>query len=191
MIDLRSLQPYDWEAISSSTRRTGRLLKHLEIASGGRLVSLFEHNESRRAPELVRRMLEEGAEVALVSDAGTPGVSDPGFVLVRAAVEAGVEVAVLPGPCALIAALVGSGLPTDRFLFAGFPPRKKGKRRKWMEEFAGERGTLVFYESPVRLGRTLLELADALAGCEAGPIAIIDMGSGHGLSLYAGGSYLV
>ena len=144
---------------AEDTRRTGRLLKSFEISGAGRMVSLFEANEGRRTPELVRRMVDAGQDVAVVSDAGTPGVSDPGFVLVRAAVEAGVEVIVVPGPCAAVAALVGSGLPTDRFLFAGFAPRKKGKRLRWMEELSAERGTLILYESPVRVGRTLAELA--------------------------------
>lgn len=147
---------------AEDTRHTGGLLKRVDVVGAGRMVSLFDANESRRTPELVRRMVEEDADVAVVSDAGTPAVSDPGFVLVRAAVAAGVEVVVVPGPCAAVAALVGSGLPTDRFLFAGFAPRKKGKRRRWMEELAVERGTLILYESPVRVGRTLGELAEVL-----------------------------
>lgn len=147
---------------AEDTRHTGRLLQRVEVVGGGRMVSLFDANESRRTPELVRRMVDDGADVAVVSDAGTPGVSDPGFVLVRAAVAAGVEVVIVPGPCAAIAALVGSGLPTDRFLFAGFAPRKKGKRQLWMEDLSEERGSLILYESPVRLARTLGELADVL-----------------------------
>ncbi len=147
---------------AEDTRRTGRLLQSFDASGAGRMVSLFEANEGRRTPELVRRMVDEGQDVAVVSDAGTPGVSDPGFVLVRAAVEAGIEVVVVPGPCAAVAALVGSGLPTDRFLFAGFAPRKKGKRRRWMEELSTERGTLILYESPVRVGRSLSELAEVL-----------------------------
>ncbi len=145
---------------AEDTRRTGRLLQSMGASGAGRMLSLFDANESRRTPELVRRMVDEGASVAIVSDAGTPGVSDPGFVLVRAAIAADIEVVVVPGPCAVIAALVGSGLPMDRFLFAGFAPRKKGKRRRWMEELATERGSIVLYESPVRTARTLDELAE-------------------------------
>ncbi len=156
---------------AEDTRHSGRLLKMAGAPGAGRMVSLFEANESRRTPGLVRRMVDEGAQIALISDADTPGVSDPGFLLVRAAIEAGVEVVIVPGPCAAIAALVGSGLPTDRFLFAGFAPRKKGKRRRWMEGLGAERGTLILYESPVRLGRTLAELAEVLGPERPGCVA--------------------
>jgi len=148
---------------AEDTRRTGRLLQALHIDARGRLVSLFEHNEARRTPELVARMTRDHADVVLVSDAGTPAISDPGHVLVREAIAAGIEVVVVPGPCAAIAALAGSGLPTDRFLFVGFPPRKKGRAR-WMAGLADERGSVVLYESPLRLGRTLRDLAGALGG---------------------------
>ena len=156
---------------AEDTRHSGRLVKVAGAPGAGRMVSLFEGNESRRTPGLVRRMVDEGAQIALISDAGTPGVSDPGFLLVRAAIEAGVEVVVVPGPCAAIAALVGSGLPTDRFLFAGFAPRKKGKRRRWMEALSAERGSVILYESPVRLGRTLAELSDVLGPDRLGCVA--------------------
>ena len=145
--------------VAEDTRHTGRLLKHLGVRAP--LVSNFEGNERGRVAGLVAR-LQEGQDLALVSDAGTPTVSDPGFPLVRAAVEAGIEVVPIPGACAALAALVASGLPTDRFLFAGFPPRTPGKRRRWAEELAAERGTLLIYESPFRLARTCEALAEVL-----------------------------
>ena len=145
--------------VAEDTRRTGRLLAHLGLSVPQ--VSNFEGNERGRVRRLLAR-LEEGQRLALVSDAGTPTLSDPGFPLVRAAVEAGIEVVPVPGACAAVAALVGSGLPTDRFLFAGFAPRSAGKRRRWMSELANERGTLVIYESPFRLARACGDLADVL-----------------------------
>jgi 16S rRNA (cytidine1402-2'-O)-methyltransferase len=135
------------------TRRTRALLDRYGVK--GRLVSYHEHNERSRARELVKRMLE-GTVVALVSDAGTPLVSDPGFVLVRECVAAGLAVEVLPGPSAVLSALVASGLPADHWRFAGFLPRKRG-------ELAGEFShpeTLVAFESPRRLGATLSALAE-------------------------------
>jgi 16S rRNA (cytidine1402-2'-O)-methyltransferase len=136
------------------TRRTGKLLARHGIKA--RLVSFHEHNERRRAQEIVG-LIREGETVALVSDAGTPSVSDPGYVLVRACLEEGVPVEVLPGPAAPITALVASGLPAERWRFAGFLPRKKGELRTELER-AGE--TLVAFESPRRLGTTLATLAE-------------------------------
>jgi 16S rRNA (cytidine1402-2'-O)-methyltransferase len=135
---------------AEDTRAAQHLLAH-SGAGGARLVSFFEGNEARRTEELVRDLLD-GKRVALISEAGTPGVSDPGERLVAAAVAAGVRVEVIPGPSAAITALVGSGLPAGRFLFVGFPPRS----------LRGERGTLIFYESPQRLGAALADLAGAL-----------------------------
>jgi 16S rRNA (cytidine1402-2'-O)-methyltransferase len=136
------------------TRRTRVLLDRYGVKA--RLVSYHEHNEERRAAELVKRM-EGGDKVALVSDAGMPLVSDPGFVLVRACIAAGLPVEVLPGPSAAIAALVASGLPADRWRFAGFLPRKKGELRRLLEEPGG---TLVAFESPRRAPATLGVLAE-------------------------------
>ena len=127
------------------------------------LVSCFEGNEARRAEELVGR-LREGARVALVSEAGLPGVSDPGQRLVAAAVAAGLPVVVVPGPSAHATALVASGLPSDRFLFLGFPPRDEGPRQALFGSLRGERATLLFYEAPARVGRTFADLAAALGG---------------------------
>ncbi len=150
---LRALREADLIACED-TRRTGRLLAHYEIKKP--LVSYHEHNEDRLAPELAKRA---GAErVALVSDAGTPLVSDPGYRLVRACIEAGVEVEVLPGPSAVMTALVASGLPVDTVVFPGFLPRKGRERTGLLDRIGRETSTFVIYESPHRLTRALKEL---------------------------------
>lgn len=141
------------------TRRTGQLLAHAGLTA--RMVSYFEGNDRERTPELVAQ-LRAGKKIAVVSDAGMPGVSDPGFRLVRACAAEGIEVQVVPGPSAALAALVLSGLPTDRFAFEGFLPRKAGERTARLEELAADPRTLVFYESPKRLIATLDGLAAAL-----------------------------
>src|SRR5437588_9115084 len=133
---------------AEDTRRTGSLLKRFGIDA--RMVSFHEANERERTEELLAA-LREGADVAVVSDAGMPGLSDPGFRLVRASVEAGVEVRVVPGPSAAIAALVSSGLPTDRFVFEGFLPRRAADRRRRLEELGPEPRTIVLFESPRRV----------------------------------------
>ncbi|HVQ26161.1 MAG TPA: 16S rRNA (cytidine(1402)-2'-O)-methyltransferase, partial [Planctomycetota bacterium] len=147
---------------AEDTRRAGELLAHLG-KQGARVMSLFEGNEAQRTAELVE-LLAGGARVALISDAGTPGISDPGQRLVAAAHAAGVRVEIVPGPSAAIAALVLSGLPSDRFLFAGFPPRDTGARHELFGSLRAERATLIFYEAPPRVGTTLAELAAALGG---------------------------
>jgi 16S rRNA (cytidine1402-2'-O)-methyltransferase len=141
---------------AEDTRRTGRLLQRFGV--NARTVSFFEGNERQRTAELLRA-LRDGRDVAVVSDAGMPGMSDPGFRLVRACADEGIEVRVVPGPSAVIAALVVSGLPTDRFVFEGFPPRKVAERRRWLAGLADDPRTLVCFESPHRV-RTLLR--DAL-----------------------------
>lgn len=135
---------------------------HLLAAHGIRkpLTSYFEHNELRRTPEIVAR-LRAGARVALVSSAGTPAISDPGYRLVRGALEAGCRVVAVPGPCAAVAALSMAGLPTDRFAFEGFLPARAAACHKALSALAGEPRTMVFYESPRRLGRTLALMAAA------------------------------
>lgn len=143
---------------AEDTRHSGVLLRHFQIATP--LVSLHEHNERRRAPQLLAR-LTAGADVALISDAGTPAISDPGFELVRAAIEAGVEVVAVPGPCAAIAALSIAGLATAEFSFLGFLPARASARRRRLGELAAEPRTLVFYESPHRLGEMLADCASA------------------------------
>jgi 16S rRNA (cytidine1402-2'-O)-methyltransferase len=139
------------------TRHSGKLLAHLGLKKP--LVSLHEQNERRRIPELVRA-LEAGRTIAVVSDAGTPLLSDPGYPLVRAALAAGARVEPIPGPSALLAALVASGLPPYPFTFAAFPPPKSGKRRTYYRRFAALGHTLVVYESPHRL---VASLDDAVA----------------------------
>lgn len=144
---------------SEDTRVTQRLLAGLGIANRPRLIALHEHNERQKAAELVE--LARDQDLLVVSDAGMPTVSDPGFPLVQAAVAAGVAVTAIPGPSAVITALAVSGLPTDRFAFEGFLPRKAGERARRLAELAGDRRTLVFFESPSRLAASLGALADA------------------------------
>lgn len=144
---------------AEDTRRTGRLLAHFGIEA--RMVSLFEGNEARRTEELLEE-LRSGRDVAVVSDAGMPGLSDPGHRLVRACVEEGIEVRVVPGPTAAVSALVVSGLPADRFAFEGFLPRRVGERRLRLREVAGDRRTLVLFESPRRVVTLLREVVAEL-----------------------------
>ncbi len=144
------------------TRRTGLLLKHAGV-SGVRLKRVDEHTE-RAARQVVLEILATGGRVAVVSDAGTPGVSDPGQGLVAAAADEGHEVVVVPGPSAVIAALVGSGLPTGRFVFEGFLARKGRDRADTLSQLATEARTIVLYESPKRTGATLSDLAAACGG---------------------------
>jgi 16S rRNA (cytidine1402-2'-O)-methyltransferase len=150
---LRALREVDLVACED-TRRTGRLLSHYDIKKD--LVAYHEHNEERLASELADRARTE--RVALVSDAGMPLVSDPGYRLVRACIEAGVEVEVLPGPSAPITALVASGLPADTVVFLGFVPRRGKERAELFARVAEERSTFILFESPHRLGKTLEEL---------------------------------
>jgi 16S rRNA (cytidine1402-2'-O)-methyltransferase len=137
---------------AEDTRQTRKLLTHFDIHT--RLVSYHEHNKSASGPELIRLLLE-GQSIALVSDAGLPAISDPGADLVAEAAERGIAVVPIPGANAALSALIMSGLPTERFLFAGFPPREKKTLVKWLKDLAGERATLIMYESPHRLGKTL------------------------------------
>ena len=142
---------------AEDTRRTGQLLKHFEISKP--LLSYFQFNEAKRSEEILQR-LQRGEKVALVTDAGTPGISDPGERVVKAAIAAGFKVEPIPGPCALVAGLTASGLPCDEFHFVGFLPHKSGQRRNQLEKLKTVPGTLVFYESPYRVIKMLEELAD-------------------------------
>ncbi|KZE92222.1 MULTISPECIES: 16S rRNA (cytidine(1402)-2'-O)-methyltransferase [unclassified Agromyces] len=144
---------------SEDTRVTQRLLAGLGIANRPKLIALHEHNERARAADLVE--LARDGDLLVLSDAGMPTVSDPGFPLVQAAVEAGVDVTAIPGPSAVITALAVSGLPTDRFAFEGFLPRKAGERMRRLADLAADRRTLVFFEAPSRLAATLGALAEA------------------------------
>lgn len=146
--------------VAEDTRRSRILLEHYGIKTPFG-PSLYEGAGPERV-ERVLRFLQEGKDVALISDAGTPLIQDPGFALVRRAVEEGIRVVPIPGPTALIAALVASGFPTDRFVFEGIPPKRPGKRRAFFEALRGEERTVVLYESPHRLLKTLETLAELL-----------------------------
>jgi 16S rRNA (cytidine1402-2'-O)-methyltransferase len=144
---------------AEDTRRLRRLTQGLGVTPKGRIVSYFEGNEAARTPELVEELLG-GARVLLVTDAGMPSVSDPGYRLVAAAVERDVRVTAVPGPSAVLTALALSGLPVDRFCFEGFLPRKSGERLSRLREVAEERRTLVYFEAPHRLDDTLAAMAE-------------------------------
>ena len=146
------------------TRHTSKLLNHYGIKT--RTISYHEHNERERAAELIER-LKSGANVAIVSDAGTPGVSDPGFRLARLAIENGVQVVPVPGASALISALVASGLPTDEFFFGGFLPARSGARRARLAELHSMPATLIFYEGPHRIAATLKDALEILGERQA------------------------
>lgn len=144
---------------AEDTRTTQRLLQALKIENRPRLIALHDHNEKQKAAELVALAADE--DVVVVSDAGMPAVSDPGYGVVAAAVEAGVTVTAIPGPSAVLMALAISGLPTDRFTFEGFLPRKPGERRKVLRALAAEPRTMVFFESPSRLASALADMGEA------------------------------
>ncbi len=148
---LRLLREADLIA-AEDTRTSGILLKHHEIST--KQTSLHQHNEHKRVHSLLDQVEQEGLKLAVISDAGTPGISDPGFLLVREAVKRGIKVETLPGATAFVPALVSSGLPCDRFIFEGFLPIKKGRQTR-LKELTEEKRTMVFYESPHRLLRTL------------------------------------
>ena len=145
---------------AEDTRRFGRLCRSLEVKPSGSVVSYHEHNEATRTADLLARLVG-GAHVLVVTDAGMPSVSDPGYRLVVAAVEAGLKVTCVPGPSAVLMALAVSGLPVDRFCFEGFPSRKTGERLRSCQALARERRTLIFFEAPHRLDATLAAMAEA------------------------------
>ena len=145
------LKSVDWIACED-TRHSKVLLDHYGIQKP--LVSYHDFSEKKRAPELIQK-IEQGASAALISDAGTPGIADPGFRLIQEAIRRGVRLETLPGAAAFLAALVLSGLPMNRFIFEGFAPVKGGARKKWLESLKGEERTVIFYESPHRLLKTL------------------------------------
>jgi 16S rRNA (cytidine1402-2'-O)-methyltransferase len=157
---LRVLRECDVVA-AEDTRRTGQLLKHFGISKP--LISYFQFNEARRSEEIIER-LRHGGKVALVTDAGSPGISDPGERVVKAAIAAGLRVEAVPGACALVAALTASGLPSDEFHFIGFLPHKSGQRRNQLEALKQFAGTLALYESPYRIEKLLGELNEVFPG---------------------------
>lgn len=155
---VRILREVNWVACED-TRTTRRLLDHYGI--GTRTISYHDHNETERSAELIER-LEQGENGALVSDAGTPLLSDPGYRIVHEAAAAGIRIEPVPGPSAMLAALVASGLPTDQFHFGGFLPHKQGQRRKMLESLADEPATLIFYEAPHRILEALEDIEAVL-----------------------------
>ncbi len=173
--NLGDLSPRACEVLSGctlvaaeDTRHTGVLLRHFGIQTP--MLSLHDHNELQRTPELISKM-ESGASVALVSDAGTPAISDPGFDLVRAAAAAGIEIVAVPGPCAAVAALSIAALPTERFCFEGFLPPRRAARRARLGELAAEPRTLVFYESTHRILEMLEDCAASLGSERSATLA--------------------
>jgi 16S rRNA (cytidine1402-2'-O)-methyltransferase len=148
---------------AEDTRRLARLARSLDVTLSGRVVSYYEGVETERARVLLGA-LADGQDVLLITDAGTPGISDPGYRLVNTAIEAGVRVTVLPGPSAVTAALAVSGLPSDRFCFEGFPPRKAAALASRLADLSDEQRTMVFFESPRRLPATLRQMATAFGG---------------------------
>lgn len=152
---------------AEDTRAAKTLLGHVDALgptnSGRRIVSNFEGNEAARGDEIASELLA-GRKVCVISEAGMPGVSDPGSRAIAAAISVGARVEVIPGPSAALAALIGSGLPTDRFLFIGFPPRESGARRELFGTLRDQRATLILYEAPDRVGETFADLAAALGG---------------------------
>lgn len=155
---VRILQSVDLIA-AEDTRHTGRLLQHFQITAPQ--ISYHDHNQNSRIPELIEK-LYQGKAIALVTDAGIPGISDPGYELVKACIEAGISVVPIPGASAVITALSAAGLPTDKFVFEGFLPAKGKERKERLEFLQSEPRTIVFYEAPHRLRQTLQDLADAL-----------------------------
>ncbi|WP_422745078.1 16S rRNA (cytidine(1402)-2'-O)-methyltransferase [Mycobacterium sp. WMMD1722] len=154
---------------AEDTRRVRQLAQSLEVKPVGKVMSLFDQNESSRVPVLLEA-IRSGATVLVVSDAGMPLINDPGYRLVSACAEAGLTVSCLPGPSAVTTALAVSGLPSDRFCFEGFPPRKQAARMAWLQQLAAERRTCVFFESPRRLPETL---RDAVATLGADRRAVV------------------
>ncbi|MGM0471055.1 MAG: 16S rRNA (cytidine(1402)-2'-O)-methyltransferase [Bacillota bacterium] len=159
---LRILQEVDYIA-AEDTRRTQNLLNHYDIDTS--LISYHEHNEEERSKEIIDR-LQSGEQIALVSDAGMPGISDPGYKLTSLADQEGIRVVPIPGPTAMTAALVASGLPTDKFIFEGFLPRKDKQRQERLKKLSAETRTIVFYESPYRLKESLEHILEVLGDRE-------------------------
>ena len=160
---LETLRAVDYVA-SEDTRKTGIMLKHFEISKPQ--ISFYEQNEKKHLPRIIG-LLKEGKDVALVTNAGTPGVSDPGFTLVRAALQEDIEITAIPGPSALIMALILSGLPLHAFTFRGFPPRKSGVRKRFLAVDQASPHTLIFYESPYRLAAFLQDALEVYGDRQA------------------------
>ena len=165
--DVRDASAHLIESIQNATyvaaedsRKFARLCQELNIKHHAKVITFFEGNESEKIDELTS-LLKSQKDILVVTDAGAPGVSDPGYRLIRAAVEADVKIKVLPGPSAVVTALLLSGLPTDRFCFEGFPPRTQGARSKWFNDLAQEERTIIFFEAPHRIVESLKDAGDA------------------------------
>jgi 16S rRNA (cytidine1402-2'-O)-methyltransferase len=154
---------------AEDSRKFARLCQDLDIKHNAKVISFFEGNESEKLEELTN-LLESQKDLLVVTDAGAPGISDPGYRLIRAALQSNVEIKVLPGPSAVTTALLLSGLPTDRFCFEGFPPRTQGARAKWFEELAQQERTIIFFEAPHRITECLVDAADAFGLDRSGAI---------------------
>ena len=156
---IQSIQQVQYVAAEDS-RKFARLCQDLNIKHNAKVISFFEGNESEKIEELTN-LLKSQKDVLVATDAGAPGISDPGYRLIRAALQSNVEIKVLPGPSAVTTALLLSGLPTDRFCFEGFPPRTQGARAKWFEELAQQERTVIFFEAPHRITECLVDAAAA------------------------------
>ena len=154
---------------AEDSRKFARLCQDLDIKHNAKVISFFEGNESEKLEELTN-LLESQKDLLVVTDAGAPGISDPGYRLIRAALQSNVEIKVLPGPSAVTTALLLSGLPTDRFCFEGFPPRTQGARAKWFEKLAQQERTIIFFEAPHRITECLMDAADAFGLDRSGAI---------------------
>ncbi len=153
--------------LAEDTRVSRILLNHLNIST--RLKSYHDFNKEKVTPSIINA-LQKGTDFALISDAGTPGIADPAFYLIRRAIEAHIDIIPLPGPTAIIPALIASGLPTDRFIFENFLPSKSVKRKKMLNKFVGEKRTVIFYESPHRIIKVLMEMKEILGNI---PVVIV------------------
>ena len=165
---IQSIQQVQYVAAEDS-RKFARLCQDLNIKHNAKVISFFEGNESEKIEELTN-LLKSQKDVLVATDAGAPGISDPGYRLIRAALQSNVEIKVLPGPSAVTTALLLSGLPTDRFCFEGFPPRTQGARAKWFEDLAQQERTVIFFEAPHRITECLVDAAAAFGLDRSGAI---------------------
>ena len=165
---LQAIQQVQYVAAEDS-RKFARLCQDLSIKHNAKVISFFEGNESEKIEELTN-LLKSQKDVLVATDAGAPGISDPGYRLIRAALQSNVEIKVLPGPSAVTTALLLSGLPTDRFCFEGFPPRTQGARAKWFEELAQQERTMIFFEAPHRITECLIDAGNAFGLDRSGAI---------------------
>ena len=165
---IQAIQQVQYVAAEDS-RKFARLCQDLNIKHNAKVISFFEGNESEKIEELTN-LLKSQKDVLVATDAGAPGISDPGYRLIRAALQSNIEIKVLPGPSAVTTALLLSGLPTDRFCFEGFPPRTQGAREKWFEELAQQERTMIFFEAPHRITECLIDAGNAFGLDRSGAI---------------------